>query len=162
MLIAGATSYMSAQQRNRAARAGYGGSMIQYQQNLDALEGSRKVTTEQVEASSEVEQYKNYLQGITIAGRAKAMLAEAGTTSTMGGTGDRIITQTHMDRLRNARYGDENKINAIKKINSDYMAGGVGASNQYIQTTQSYYSQMQNPIFAALTGGMQGYAIGNS
>jgi hypothetical protein len=161
-MVAGAgVSMMQAQAQNRAARRGYGVSAEQYRLNLEALERTRKVTTEQVSDQSEVEQWKNYMQGMSITGRVRAAIASSGSTTSMGGTGQRIETQTFMDRLRNARFLDESLINTIEKINSDYLAGGVGATNQYTQLTQGYYSQMQSPFLAGLSGGMSGYAMGS-
>lgn len=161
MLVAGSaiSSFMGAQQTNRAARRGYGMSAEQYRLNLEALERTRKVTTEQVSDQSEVEQWKNYMQGMTLTGRVRAAVASSGSTTSMGGTGQRIETQTFMDRLRNARFLDESLINTIEKINSDYLAGGVGATNQYTQLTQNYYSQMQSPFLNAFGAGVQTYGM---
>ena len=160
MMLGATTSFLGAQAQNRAARRGYATSMEQYRLNLEALERSREVTTEQVSEQSEVEQWKNYMQGLSTTGRVRAAIASAGSTTSVGGTGQRMETQTFMDRLRNARFLDESLINSIEKINSDYLAGAVGATNQYTQLTQSYYSQMQNPFLSAIGGGMQGYATG--
>jgi len=99
------------------------------------------------------------MQGMTMTGRVRAAVASAGSTTSMGGSGQRIETQTLMDRLRNARFLDESLINTIEKINSDYLAGGVGATNQYTQLTQNYYSQMKSPFLAAFGSGLTMYGM---
>jgi hypothetical protein len=156
----GSMSYMQARSQNRAIgksmRSARTGALVR----LDSLMDQRDVTEDQLTDQAEVDQWKVYQQSLQVGGTARANAAARGTTTSMEGSGKRVLTQSFIDRFINAGLINRSMINTITRLNSDYMAGAIETQSSYNAQIASLQSQMTNPFMAGVMGGISGYSTG--